>query len=176
MKKYIPLLIIAASFLMCCHHPANENALVKARGQDVIVMAVDSELMKVSELSPAELRDDSTLADGTIPASWKTAHINDVKGLKLFIKQLQQWVITNDREMLAAAVQYPLDDVIKTRESLIVNFDNVFTKAVKLSLATTNFNQLFRNERGVMLDGGKIWLAQKGDNFKIISINYEPSK
>jgi hypothetical protein len=138
-------------------------------------MAVDSELMKVSELSPAELRDDSVLADGTIPLSWKTAHVNDVKGLKLFIKQLQQWVITNDREMLASAVQYPLDDAIKTRESLIVNFDGVFTKAVKLSLATTNFSQLFRSERGVMLDDGKIWVAQKGDNFKIISINYDSS-
>jgi hypothetical protein len=176
MKKYIPLIIIAAILMMCCRQPSKENAIAKSGAKEIVELAVDSELMKVSALSPAELKDDSVFSDGSVPSSWKTARVSDVKGLKLFIKQLQQWVIANDREMLASAVQYPLDDAIKTRESLTVNFDGVFTKAVKLSLATTNFNQLFRSERGVMLDGGKIWVAQKGDNFKIISINYEAQK
>ena len=171
MKKYLLLQVIASMLMMCCNQPQN-SAGEKIRPADTVVLAVDSELMKVSTLSPAELKDDSVLDNGQVSASWKTAHVSDIKGLKLFIKQLQQAVISNDKETLASAVQYPLDDAIKTKESLIVNYDAVFTKAVKLSLATTNFSRLFRSDKGVMLDGGKIWIAQKGDNFKIISINY----
>ena len=176
MKKYISLILIFAVLLVCCNQPSKETVSEKIAPIDITVMSVDSELVKVSALSPAELKDDSVFTDGSIPTSWKIAGVSNVKGLKLFIKQLQQWVITNDKEMLASAVQYPLNNTIKTKESLIVNYDAVFTKQVKLSLATTNFSQLFRNSQGVMLDAGKIWLAQKGNNFKIIAINYGGEK
>lgn len=175
MKKQIYPVIVIILLLTACNQPS-KVAATNAGNEAIITMPVDSEMMKVSALSPAELIDDSVFTNGSVPSSWKVARVKDVKGLKLFIKQLQQWVISNDKEMLAAAVQYPLDDVIKTKENLIVNYNTVFSKPVKLSLATTNFNQLFRNERGVMLDGGKIWIAQKGDNFKIIVINYDDQK
>lgn len=176
MKKYISLIFISAVLLVSCNQPSKETVSEKIAPIDISVMSVDSELMKVSALSPAELKDDSVFTDGSIPVSWNIAGISNVKGLKLFIKQLQQWVITNDKEMLASAVQFPLNNTIKTKEGLIVNYDAVFTKEVKLSLATTNFSQLFRNAQGVMLDAGKIWLAQKGNNFKIIAINYGAEK
>ena len=176
MKKYISLIFISAVLLVSCNQPSKETVSEKIAPIDISVMSVDSELMKVSALSPAELKDDSVFTDGSIPVSWNIAGISNVKGLKLFIKQLQQWVITNDKEMLALAVQFPLNNTIKTKEGLIVNYDAVFTKEVKLSLATTNFSQLFRNAQGVMLDAGKIWLAQKGNNFKIIAINYGAEK
>jgi len=176
MKKYISLIFISAVISVSCNQPSKETVAEKIAPIDITVMPVGSELMKVSALSPAELKDDSVFTDGSIPASWNIAGINNVKGLKLFIKQLQQWVITNDKEMLASAVQFPLNNTIKTKEGLISNYDAVFTKEVKLSLATTNFSQLFRNARGVMLDAGKIWLAQKGNNFKIIAINYSAEK
>lgn len=176
MKKYISLIFISAVISVSCNQPSKETIAEKIAPIDITVMPVRSELMKVSALSPAELKDDSVFTDGSIPASWNIAGINNVKGLKLFIKQLQQWVITNDKEMLASAVQFPLNNTIKTKEGLISNYDAVFTKEVKLSLATTNFSQLFRNARGVMLDAGKIWLAQKGNNFKIIAINYSAEK
>lgn len=176
MKKYISLIFISAVISVSCNQPSKETVAEKIAPIDITVMPVRSELMKVSALSPAELKDDSVFTDGSIPASWNIAGISNVKGLKLFIKQLQQWVITNDKEMLASAVQFPLNNTIKTKEGLISNYDAVFTKEVKLSLATTNFSQLFRNARGVMLDAGKIWLAQKGNNFKIIAINYSAEK
>ena len=91
--------------------------------------------------------------------------------MKLFIKQLQQWTITNDKEKLASVIKYPINKTIKTKEELIANYDAVFTKQVQLSFATVNFNQLFRNAQGVMTNGGKVWIGQKGKAFQIIAIN-----
>ena len=176
MKKYILMLITSSMLFVYCNNRSHEIAKTKIATVDTTARAADGELMQVSALSPSELKDDSVFTNGQVPTTWKIAHITNVKGLKLFIKQLQQAIIVNDKEQLASAVQYPLDDFIKTKESLLANYDAVFTKTVKLSLATTNFNQLFRSQKGVMLDGSKIWIAQKGDNFKIISINYADSK
>jgi hypothetical protein len=176
MKKYF----LFTAFLFAigsssCNEQVKETAAAELIEMDTVVVPGDAdktELMKVSELSAIELKDDSVFKDGSIPATWANAGITDIKGLKLFIKQLQQWVIMNDKENLATAVQYPLNKTIKTKESLIANYDGVFTKDVKLSFATVNFNQLFRNAKGVMTDGGKVWIAQQGKEFRIIAINY----
>jgi hypothetical protein len=176
MKKYFLFAGISLFIgLLSCNEETKETAPTKIIEMDTVAMPGDSakmELMKVSELSANELKDDSVFKDGSKPTSWANAGITDVKGLKLFIKQLQQWVIMNDRENLAAAVQYPLNNFIKTKENLVANYDSVFTKEVKLSFATINFNQLFRNAKGVMTDGGKVWMRQQGKEFKIVAINY----
>lgn len=174
-KFFLGTLFFLAIGLLSCNEEVKQAAPTKLTEMDRLVVPGDTantELMKVSELSANELRDDSVFKDGSIPTSWKNAGITDVKGLKLFIKQLQQWVMMNDKEKLAAAVQYPLNKTIKTKEDLIANYDMVFTKNVKLSFATLNFNQLFRNAYGVMTDGGKVWMIQQGKGFKIAAINY----
>jgi hypothetical protein len=121
-------------------------------------------------LSESEMKDDSVFADGSIPTSWKNAGITDVKGLKLFLKQLQQWVMNNDKEKLASAIKYPLKN-IKNEAELIAAYDKIFTKEVKLSFATINFNQVSRNQNGVMTEDGKAWISQFGNDFKIFAIN-----
>ena len=121
-------------------------------------------------LSEEEMKDDSVFKDGSVPSSWKNAGISDVKGLKLFLKQVQQWVIANDRQKLAAAVKYPLKN-ISNEKDLIAAFDTVFTKEVRAAFTMINFNQVFRNQNGVMLDGGKVWISQFGNDFKIFAIN-----
>ncbi len=129
------------------------------------------EFQQVDALSAEELLDDSVFTDGSIPSSWENAGITDVKGLKLFLKDLQQQVMLNDKEKLASHIKYPLRD-IQSKEQLVARYDEVFTKAVKLSFAGINFSQLFRNQNGVMTQGGKVWISQFGDTFKIIAINY----
>lgn len=175
MKNILFVAFVFAITLLSCNETPQETAPATIIEMDTVVMPGDSaktEMMKVSELSANELKDDSVFKDGSKPTSWDVAGITDVKGLKLFIKQLQQWVIMNDKENLAAAVQYPLNKTIKTKEDLVAKYDTVFTKEVKLSFATINFNQIFRNAKGVMTDGGKVWLGQKDKEFKIIAINY----
>ncbi len=121
-------------------------------------------------LSENEMKDDSVFKDGSIPTSWANAGVTDVKGLKLFLKQLQVWVMNNDKRNIATAIAYPLKE-IKNEQAFIAAYDKIFTKEVKLSFATINFNQLFRNQHGVMTDGGKVWIQQFDSAFKIFAIN-----
>ena len=174
MNKFL-LMILIANMLMSCNQGAKQTAAINADSLSATVQKpsakVDTAFMQVNPLSPAELKDDTVFTDGSIPTKWKLAGVKDVEGLKVFIKQLQQWTIMNDKEQLASAIRYPLNNTVKTKEDLVANYDVVFTKQVKLSFATVNFNQLFRNEHGVMTDGGKVWINQIGKTFKITAIN-----
>lgn len=181
MRKYLLITFIASVILMACNESDQqiEVATGKVVEMEVVKMSSDTlkiQPMKVSNLSTEELKDDSVFKDGSKPISWDSARVTDVKGLKLFIKQLQQWIIANDQEKLASVVKYPLNRYMKTKENVLENFDAVFTKQVKLSLTTINFNQLFRNAKGVMTDGGRVWLNQQGKDFMIIAINYTSSR
>ena len=172
MKKYFIFIVTVSMVTLACNQSVKKNTektVSDTTNTGAILPA--TELMKVSELSAEELKDDSVFTDGSIPTRWDNAGITDVKGLKLFIKQLQQWTITNDKEKLASVIKYPINKTIKTKEELIANYDAVFTKQVQLSFATVNFNQLFRNAQGVMTNGGKVWIGQKGKAFQIIAIN-----
>ncbi len=177
MRQFLLAIAIASITLMACNEIDNDKISTPGKivEMEIVKMPSDSSkagLLKITGLSEKELKDDSIFVDGSRPTSWEIAGITDVKGLKLFIKQLQQWVVDNNKEKLSAIVQYPLNKYMKTREDLLTYYDAVFTKEVKLSFATINFSQLFRNEKGVMTDGGRVWLNQQGKEFKITAINY----
>ena len=177
MRQFLLAVTITSITLMACNEIDKDKEATPAKivEMEIFKMPSDStkaDPLKVTDLSVDELKDDSVFVDGSRPTSWKIAGITDVKELKLFMKQLQQWVVDNDKEKLAVAVQYPLNKYIKTRDDLLAYYDAVFTKEVRLSFATINFKQLFRNEKGVMTDGGRVWLNQRGKEFKITAINY----
>ena len=165
---------MAFFILNACHQPeksaADAPVSVNIDSLNKSLSNVPTELLKVSELSPDELKDDTVFTDGSKPTSWDIAGISNVKGLKVFIKKLQQWIVLNEKDSLATVVKYPIGK-IKNREALVKNYDSLFTKEVKLSFATLNFNQLFRNGQGVMINSGKVWFGQDGNKFKIIAIN-----
>jgi hypothetical protein len=168
------LIVIAFLFVVftACDNNKNTHDTMAADSSTITVATpvVLDTLVNSLTISENEMKDDSVFADGSIPTSWANAGITDVRGLKLFLKQAQQWVMNNDKEKLAAAIRYPLKN-IKNEQELIAAYDNVFTKEVKLSFATINFNQIFRNQQGVMTTGGKVWINQFGDKFKIFAIN-----
>lgn len=177
MRQLLLAIAIASITLMACNEIDKDKESTPGKIVEMEIVKIPSDSskagrLKVTDLSAKELKDDSVFVDGSKPTSWEMAGITDVKGLKLFIKQLQQWVVDNDKEKLSAVVQYPLNKYIKTRDDLLTYYDGVFTKEVKLSFATINFNQLFRNDKGVMTDGGRVWLNQQGKEFKITAINY----
>lgn len=121
-------------------------------------------------ITAREATDDSIFDDGSIPVKWKNAGITNSRNFKLFLKQMQLWIMYNDKAQLASTVRYPLKD-IGTAAELISRYDSVFTKDVKLSFATINFSQVFRNDKGAMIGDGKVWFAQEGNDFRIIAIN-----
>ena len=174
MKKYFLFVVTLSIACLACNQSAKQKTEETATIADSTTsskIGPATEIMKVSELSADELKDDSVFADGSKPTSWANAGINDEKGLKLFIKKVQQWIVTNDKEKLGSVIKYPVNKSIKTKEEFISNFDAVFTKQVQLSFATVNFSQLFRNAKGVMTNDGKVWIGQTGKDFKIIAIN-----
>ncbi|RYY71248.1 MAG: hypothetical protein EOO13_03785 [Chitinophagaceae bacterium] len=171
MNKFIFSALIGTVVLTAC----NENKSTDTVAADAAVItvpapAVVDTLTNILIVSDNEMKDDSVFKDGSIPTSWANAGITDVRGLKLFLKQAQQWVMNNEKQKLAAAIKYPLKS-FKNEEELIAAYDTVFTKEVKLSFATINFNQIFRNQKGVMTEGGKVWINQFGKDFKIFAIN-----
>lgn len=176
MKKY-NLLLIASSlfFIVSCNSNEKGNSTSGTAKADTNLLnaPVTSDSNMIADalsVSEMEMKDDSVFADGSKPTSWENAGIADVKGLKLFLKQVQQWVMNNDKEKLASIVRYPLKG-IKTEQEMLAAYDKVFTKEVKLSFATINFNQVFRNQQGVMIGNGKVWINQFGKDFKIFAIN-----
>lgn len=122
-------------------------------------------------LTQEEMADDTVFADGSTPGSWQTAGVIDVKGFKLYLKNVQQMVLNDEKEKLAKCIAYPLGERIRSEKDFIRNYERIFSKDAKLAIARINFSQLFRNSQGVMIDNGRIWFSQVGDHFKIIAIN-----
>jgi hypothetical protein len=176
MKKYILSFAILFAVVSC------DETTTAPPDPPIVVIdspAIKSDTSKVAAvektigfgLTQEEMKDDTVFIDGSKPTSWEVAGITDVKGFKLFIKQLQIFVLNNDKEQLAKLIKYPLGKSIKTEKDFIRNYDQVFTKDAKLSIAKINFSQIFRNSHGAMSDGGKVWFSQEESGFKIIAVN-----
>lgn len=171
MKKILVGMVVAATVMIGCNESNSTTAATASDTAHNASIPNDANMIvAINEVSPEEMKDDSVFTDGSIPTSWENAGITDVRGLKLFLKQTQQWVMSNDKAQLALAVKYPLNN-IKNKEELMGAYDQIFTKDVKLSFAMINFNQIFRNSKGVMTAGGKAWIMQDGNSFKIFAIN-----
>ena len=186
MKKYL-LRIAILSLLFACN---DNTAPGETSSTDAIVPKIDSAPIAADTPAPRndtgntlkdsslgigltseEMRDDSVFSDGSKPSSWENAGFTDVKGFKLFLKKLQLLVLNNDKEQLAKLVKYPIQKTIKTEQDFIKNYEVVFSKAARLSIARINFSQVFRNDKGAMSEDGKVWFAQDGNTFRIIAIN-----
>jgi hypothetical protein len=167
------MILFAAVWIMAGLTGCDQHKTVNETNNSVpapqATIAADS-LPGTVSITAFELKDDSVFTDGSIPTSWENAGFTDVKGFKLFLKQLQLWVMDNDKEKIATVIRYPLKD-IRSPEDFIRSYDAVFTKDVKLSFATIHFSQVFRNDKGAMTEGGKVWFAQQGKDFKIIAVN-----
>jgi hypothetical protein len=171
MQKLYLLFIVTFLFVSCHDNESNDGDPGISKKQWIPpVVAKDTSSISAVALSADEMKDDSVFADGSIPTTWANAGVTDVMGLKLFLKQLQLWVMNNDKKRIATAIAYPLRD-IKNEQEFVNAYDKFFTKEVKLSFATINFSQLFRNQHGVMTDGGKVWIQQFDSAFKIFAIN-----
>lgn len=163
------LFIVAISILPGCNVQSTDKYFDTVKP----VITADSSQYQITEpvsLTAFEMQDDSVFKNGSVPVKWDNAGFTDVKGFKLFLKRLQLWVRDNKKEDLANVIRYPLKNV-SSRVQLVQSYDAIFTKQVKLSFATINFSQIFRNPQGAMTESGRVWFRQFGDSFRIIAIN-----
>ncbi|MBC7534521.1 MAG: hypothetical protein H7258_02370 [Ferruginibacter sp.] len=152
--------------------------------KEVIMQGMDESTRNVKDTLPAlildttgtlqrksdVLADDTVFADGSKPTGWDIAGITDVKGLKLFLRDLQRMVLTERKMEVAVHIRYPLRNA-RDLKTFFRKYNELITPAVKKAVAGINFRQLFRNAQGVMIGDGKLWIAQQGKDFKIIAIN-----
>ena len=123
-------------------------------------------------LTTAELQDDSIFNDGSVPASWQAAGISDSIKVKKFIRQLQVWIAANRADSISGYLQYPMKNPgIATAADFQKNYRTYFNEAVKTAVMSQNLSQVFRNQYGVMLGEGRVWLTEKDNNILIIAIN-----
>lgn len=164
MKKNFFFYIILVLIISCNQ---NEKTLT---GKKDTGSFIDSNTLGIPVTNP-ELEDDSVFADGSKPSSWDVAGITNVFALKIFIKDLQYMIASDNTEEISKLVRYPLNSTIKTKSDFLASYNKIITPKVKDVVAKANLRQLFRNYKGVMIGNGEIWIVQEGKDFKIIAIN-----
>ena len=60
------------------------------------------------QLTTEEEQDLPETSDPKVRTTWEDIDINNVRGLKLFIKKLQVWSEQNNKDSIAASIDYPL--------------------------------------------------------------------
>jgi len=181
MLKKIFLLTPFALFLFACnnsgHKEVNLGDSTPPKIDTPIVYKDTTHLqpaiMDSLALTPEQLKDDSTFADGSVPTPWEMAGIDDPVALKKFLKKLQIWVKNDQRDSVASVMSYPFDKgKIKNAEAFKSKYDKYFTAKVKDALQQQNFSQIFRNYHGAMIGSeGNIWIYKTEKSFKISAIN-----
>ena len=157
-------------FCTACGESGNKEEVVIAK-PDTLATSVVTVTDKLV-LSPDELKDDSVFNDGSIPSSWENAGVSDPIRFKKFIRQLQVWVSENQVDSISKHINYPVRNPgIKDSRDFKLNYSNYFSEGVKAALADQKLNQVFRNQQGVMIGQGQIWLVEKDNNILIIAIN-----
>jgi len=99
---------------------------------------------------------------------------------RAFFAQLQKAVAADDRQAVAAMVEYPIEATIggrnvKIRDAkhFVTNYGKVITPKVKDAVIRQRYEDLFANWQGVMIGDGEVWFSGiDGKNtVKIITIN-----
>lgn len=98
-----------------------------------------------------------------------------------FFESLQKAVAADDRQAVAAMVDYPFRTridgkavTIKDAAGFVVNYDRIVTAKVKRAVADQSYATLFANWQGVSIGDGEIWFSMVGGAkaVRITAINH----
>ena len=97
-----------------------------------------------------------------------------------FFEKLKKAVAENDRQTVAAMVQYPFKArisgkavTIRDAAHFVADYDKVFTAKVRKAVSNQTYPNLFANWQGVMIGDGEVWFSGIDDKntVKIIAVN-----
>lgn len=100
---------------------------------------------------------------------------------RAFLAQLQQSVGADDRQAVAALVDYPLrvrlggkTVQLRDEKQFLAAYERLFTQQVKDAIAAQTYPALFANAQGLMIGNGEVWFAGvgKAGTVRIIAINH----
>jgi hypothetical protein len=169
-NRHLYHIVFSLLLLVTACTDADTNSETDApRGQEV--NSTDSERFPLS-LTATEMQDDTVFYDGTRPTSWANAGVSDSIKMKLFIRRLQRWIDQNQVDSIAAHMNFPMNNPgIPDARDFKLNYSTYFSDGVKGALADQPLNQVFRNQQGVMIGQGQIWLRELNNNIQIFAIN-----
>lgn len=110
----------------------------------------------------------------TMEKMLEMAGIKDPDHVKVFLKDLQDGLRDNNKEVVASFLRYPFK-IYKngaekrsyaSKEEFLPDYDKFFTKDVKDAVQKTEFDDLFVNSKGVMIGNGEIWMSGWDENMK----------
>jgi hypothetical protein len=171
MKYILSFSVIAILILFACKNDNEEKKTAEPVYDSLTVINEDT----LNFVSDTITISDTVFDDGSIPSSWENAGIANPFELVEFVLSFQQWVADDKKDSIAAHINFPLRK-IKSREDFLQKYATVFNSAVKKKIANQNIRQIFRNENGVMLADGAVWINQKGQDFIITALNFNPKK
>ncbi|KEO83641.1 hypothetical protein [Tumebacillus flagellatus] len=115
-------------------------------------------------LPPANAPEEADISAGN---PYRDAGIYYPKEFEAFFKKLQQMVQEENHEAVADLLRFPLrvNDSGKnyknaTREEFLNQYDEIMTTRVKTALINQKAEDLFVNDRGVMVGRGEIWINE----------------
>ena len=139
----------------------------------------DTVVYSTIQLTPEEEKNLPETGDKSVTTTWEDIDIQDVHGLKIFIKKLKLWSEQGNKDSVAANIDFPLvnDESISSSKIFLQQYDKIFNNKVKQALQQQKLNELFKNFQGVMIGSGEMWIANvfktKKEVYKIRSINYD---
>lgn len=125
-----------------------------------------------------------SICGGTYEHRYSSIQSTD-ETVDFFMLQVKNAILKGDKNWIANHTKYPIKvklsqiklDIIKTKQQLIENFDQIFSPEYKEKLTPLRTYNLFNNYQGVMLGNGQIWMnntPKSTDNnpeYQIITIN-----
>lgn len=100
---------------------------------------------------------------------------------RVFFQRLRVAVGRDERPTACALLAYPFahsGGVLASASDCETRYDSVFTEAVRKVIGKQTFDELFVNERGIMMGLGEVWIARRcptppcGDpDLRVVTIN-----
>lgn len=165
--KYIKFLFVTSSILIIssCTDVGKKANEIK-----------DSAIVTVPQVDNTKVVPDDTLTkEVTTEEQFRVAGFNDPGGFRKFFKIFQNWVVTNNKDSIAAHIQFPLKNS-ENAAAFKKEYENLFNGQVKSSVAGQDANHFFANYKGLMTGNGEVWFNEINGKYYIIAINNKPLK
>jgi beta-lactamase regulating signal transducer with metallopeptidase domain len=141
-------------------------------------------MKETNELDPAEVDLDETHSetkDEEMSKDSDDVHTKDpvITNEDEFAEMVVRYVETGNKEGLASYIKYPITVVIEEQqvviynsEEFLFNYNQIINDEVKETVISTNLQELFMNQYGVMLGNGCIWFDKfDSSGYQIYAIN-----
>ncbi len=168
MNHLVASVVLLLFFNVGCNNTSSEATPAQADADSSTVVSVPVALPETETDSSLQ---DSVFSDGSIPTTWGNSGISDPEGMIEFIRKFQSWASKDERDSIAANINFPTAKW-KTKKEFLKAYPLIFTDKFKSAIAKQNLRQVFRNQHGAMIADGRAWFIQdEEEKFRIIAIN-----